>query len=840
MAFTKFASLENAEVLGIKGSSSPIRTASLDKFADFEDYRTEDGFLYARIRAISSRVNKNHDGWPSVELAGGDEAFDRISKTAHTSSFTVEAESNAKYGYSTFLGKPIFIDHHNSDPTRARGVIVDSKLHIEDHKTASEHDPYYASAPENHTPPTWVELLLEIDAKSFPKLARAIIEGSKDPTKGIDGFSMGCDVEKSVCNICKNAATTPDDYCEHVQLKGAEFPYTDPLTGRTSSKKSYEDCYGIKFFEISAVFDPADETALLREVRSHTAANPEDEMAKADAMREIQERAFRTDENGAPYPSGDIACTHCQGQGCEACYGTGQANAYSVENPGTDGYMTPQRIDNLPFGAANPASPNIEPMEVPQNYPRRQGSTHVAEAPEPQVDLLKVPEPVDTLREESVCPVCGSDMDEETCDVCGYTRPPDGFDNPDLTKAQQNQETSDEPPSGDETFGSEVPEGDSTSNNPSFAHVNNDMPWSVTTPHEAYTNPDKETPVVPNAGPSTDEPKKAVVQQDHTKPVTSSQVRTAKDFLAAAGAQRRQMPEKTADAASGAPADAKPDKNVDADGVGGVLEATNEEASKADAQIDVEGQGGTGVESVSADSTESVDQGDEHSKNIESIPTKTFGDGSSAVERQADPVGGGAFPSEGGVTSNWQVEAYDSEPYPSEDGGLSGGGAEQGVQPVDPVGNPDERVDVLDTVTSPDNNSGPTKTWSGTDGNKVQRQQDPVTTETLEGNDIVNLNPKGSSHILTAMKLADKEVDLGLIEGEAKYDRVAELEELSPEALQAEARVVDRVKTAGLSKGSTKTATRMPSMGRNSNVDTKESSEPAETEAFHDSLLFLK
>lgn len=748
MSFTKFASLEKAEVLGIKGSSSPIRTASLDKFADFEDYRTEDGYLYARIRAISSRVNKNHDGWPSVELAGGEDAFNRISKTARTSNFVVEAENDAKYGYSTFLGKPIFVDHHNSDPTKARGVIVDSKLHVEDHKTASEHDPYYASAPENHTPPTWVELLLEVDAKSFPKLATAIIEGSKDPTRGIDGFSMGCDVEKSVCNICKNAATTPDNYCEHVQLKGAEFPYTDPKTGKTSSRKSYEDCYGIKFFEISAVFDPADETALLREIRAHTSAENE--------------------------------------------YG-------------------------------------------------RQSSTKVAEAPAPQVDLLKVPEPVDTLRDETVCPVCGSDMDEETCDVCGYTKPPDGFDNPDLTKAQERQQEDEQPQADpDETFGTSVPEGDSTSNNPSFAHVNNDMPWTVSTPHEAYTNPDKETPVVLNAGPSTDEPKKAVVQQDHAKPVTS-QVRTAKDFLAAAGAQRRPMSQKTADAASGAPADAKPDKSVDTEGVGGVLDASNEEASKADAQVNVEGQGTTGVSDVAADSTESVDQGDEHSKNIEAIPTKTFGDGNSAVERQADPVSGGPYPSSGGVTSNWQVTAYDSEPYPSEDGGLSGGGTVKGTEPADPVGKPDERVDVLDSTTSPENNSGPTKTWSGTDGNKVHRQQDPVTTETLEGNDIVNLSPKGSSHILAAMKLADKEVELGLIESDTKYDRVAELEDLSPEALQAEARVVARVKTAGLSKATAKTATRMPPMGRNANVDTKESSETSGVEGFNpDSLLFLK
>src|SRR5690606_29208496 len=35
-----------------------------------------------------------------------------------------------------------------------------------------------------------------------------------------------------------------------------------------TSKKAYENCYGIRFFEISAVFDPADPTALTREVKA--------------------------------------------------------------------------------------------------------------------------------------------------------------------------------------------------------------------------------------------------------------------------------------------------------------------------------------------------------------------------------------------------------------------------------------------------------------------------------------------------------------------------------------------------------------------------------------------
>src|SRR3954468_4667735 len=109
----KYASYDSAEVLDIKGSPERSKTASLSKLADFDDYRTEDGFLYARIRAISSRVNKNDDGWPSVELAGSKDIFDH-----HTASegFTLQASRDAEYGFPTFRGKPIFVDHHNSNP----------------------------------------------------------------------------------------------------------------------------------------------------------------------------------------------------------------------------------------------------------------------------------------------------------------------------------------------------------------------------------------------------------------------------------------------------------------------------------------------------------------------------------------------------------------------------------------------------------------------------------------------------------------------------------------------------------------------------------------------------
>lgn len=730
--FTKFASLESTEVLDLKGSATQAKTASLDKVSDFEDYRTEDGFLYVRLRAISSRVNKNNDGWPSVELAGGPDNWKRYASNAPTG-FTLEASADEQYGYSTFLHKPVFVDHHNSDPGRARGVIVDAKLHVEDHRKAAL-DPYYSAAPDNHKPPTWVELLVEVDAKSFPRLAKAIVEGGKDSQRGIDGWSMGCNVEKTVCSICKNAATSPDDYCKHVRLKGAHFDTYDDM-GRKTSRKAYEDCYGVQFFEISAVFDPADETALSKEVRSNV---------------------------------------------------------------------------------------------------HKEAGIKVGENPPPQKDLTTAPEHVDPLRDDDVCPVCGSTLDEPQCKVCDYVKPPDGFDNPDLDKnhdkiEQMNQPNETAPDPNDplaqlegqplRTQGQDWamgPAQDSPTNITGSARVTNGMSgWHLT----AKRINTVERPIKPST-PVSNEPKETVLS-DQSKPTLT---RTASDLIAAANKETTM--ERVAEAASGAPAVATPDKRIDVDGTGGIMDASNEQASKANKQVDVEGVGGTGVEGVEADSHDHVDHGDEHSKTTDdSGPTKTW----SGMENQTDAVTRQPWPasSEGVKRSN------DDKAFPDDDGGLSGGGkAVQGVKPVaESFG---ERQNVLEHSTSPANNSGPTKTWSGTDGNGVLKQQEPVTNEALvKDEDKVNLFT--SRHLFAAFKLADQEVELGLIEKDEKYNRVAELQELTPEALQAESRVIARVKTAGIRRQATKQGGvgRVPSMRASKAVVAQP---PAEID---DSALFI-
>ena len=218
MSIKKFTTLElnRDSFIGSAKSNGFTRTAKLSDF----NFTPEPGFLYVTTRAISSRVNANWDGWPPEEL---------------------------RKAYSSFVGRPVFVDHNNWDTERSRGVILDAKLH--EAKLASGHED------------VWVELLIEVDAKQFPKLASAVLSGD------IDAVSMGADVEYTICSICKNAARDVLEYCAHIpQLKGKMVEAVDKTAGRKIRKLCYEDCYGVNFFEISFVFDPADESALISDV----------------------------------------------------------------------------------------------------------------------------------------------------------------------------------------------------------------------------------------------------------------------------------------------------------------------------------------------------------------------------------------------------------------------------------------------------------------------------------------------------------------------------------------------------------------------------------------------
>lgn len=209
MTIRKYASVD----LKVHKPELIVPRQSLGKFGSFS-FKPRPGYVYPRVRAISARINKNFDGFPSIELE----------KAAHT-----------------FQGRPVFVNHNNSDTQRTRGVILASQYHglVEDDKH--------------------ITILPEVDALTFPRLARDIIKGD------MDSVSMGCDVDNSTCSYCGNVARTAEEFCDHIlNNKGQEL--TKLVNGQPKRTLVFEICRGLNFFEISFVFDPADETAVMQEV----------------------------------------------------------------------------------------------------------------------------------------------------------------------------------------------------------------------------------------------------------------------------------------------------------------------------------------------------------------------------------------------------------------------------------------------------------------------------------------------------------------------------------------------------------------------------------------------
>jgi len=179
------------------------------------DFTPESNRVYTVARAISSRVNANYDGWPVKEL---------------------------RNNYRTFIGRPIFVEHNNSDHTKAKGVILDA-LYKETKLASGITD---AS----------VYCLMEVDAKNFPKLASAIMSGK------LNAVSMGADVEGTICSGCGKFASKPKEFCEHIPyLKGQKVAVYKE--GRRVEALIWENCIKPNFFELSYVFEPADESAWL-------------------------------------------------------------------------------------------------------------------------------------------------------------------------------------------------------------------------------------------------------------------------------------------------------------------------------------------------------------------------------------------------------------------------------------------------------------------------------------------------------------------------------------------------------------------------------------------------
>lgn len=148
-----FVKFSNCSIIGTSFGTTG-RVAARKALGSFEYDDRGDGFLYVSVRACTADVpNLNFDMLPHEEL-----------KTA----------------YRTFVGKPVYVNHSNTNLDRARGYIIDAVYHDED--------------PEDR----WIEILMEMDEVTFPRLCALIRSGDIDTVSmGLNCFVPGTHITMS-------------------------------------------------------------------------------------------------------------------------------------------------------------------------------------------------------------------------------------------------------------------------------------------------------------------------------------------------------------------------------------------------------------------------------------------------------------------------------------------------------------------------------------------------------------------------------------------------------------------------------------------------------------------
>jgi len=257
MAFKKVSSLEILGVLS-QGQTTWNKTAAsrttshymenklainleerLDVVADtYKISRDASDYLLIPARANSiGRYNANMDGWE----------FDEI----HSFRPTLGLRT-----YSTYVNKPHFVEHNATEPSVARGFILDAHLNLSNEADELVKQAVMQTIGIEPKTDAFVEVILAVDQTKDPVLAKAYKSGA------IKTFSMGADVEDTVCNVCGNVATTTFEFCSCVVSKYARMPVRmEDGTIRVAT----ELCRGTVFQELSAVADPADKSAVIQD-----------------------------------------------------------------------------------------------------------------------------------------------------------------------------------------------------------------------------------------------------------------------------------------------------------------------------------------------------------------------------------------------------------------------------------------------------------------------------------------------------------------------------------------------------------------------------------------------
>lgn len=184
-------------------------------------------FIYTRERAVSAYerygLNGNADGFMDSEL---------------------------RARYASFINVPRYIDHANTDTSRAVGIVLNAWYH-----------------PLAHPKGGWVETVSALDRA---KMSQVIIHTLPDSPTLLDAIlsnritdvSMGCYVEESVCTVCGNRAATEHEYCDHVtahrgrRVKAASTCPVHP--DKDGFIIAGELNFGANFFDLSTITTLAD------------------------------------------------------------------------------------------------------------------------------------------------------------------------------------------------------------------------------------------------------------------------------------------------------------------------------------------------------------------------------------------------------------------------------------------------------------------------------------------------------------------------------------------------------------------------------------------------------
>lgn len=207
----------------------------LEEVADFYKIsRNPKDYLFTPVRANSVDVpNENGDGFDNEETLRFDPKIGRRV-------------------YQTYLLKPHHINHRADNPRMARGTIVDVHYNDSNPMPPEWRSKYEASVGKPIERDIFVEALLAIDTTKDPYLANGMRTGA------IDSFSMGCECDKTICNVCANVATSKLEFCPHIRY-GNKMKWFVRGDGR--KVQAFEWCKGVVYGELSAVDQPADPRA---------------------------------------------------------------------------------------------------------------------------------------------------------------------------------------------------------------------------------------------------------------------------------------------------------------------------------------------------------------------------------------------------------------------------------------------------------------------------------------------------------------------------------------------------------------------------------------------------